>query len=683
MKLRLAYLSFICSILFFSCQNFKEGEKAHPEYFDKVINKALTQQNINFKLASKSLDSAYNAFPNSGKEDLFRRFKFYCEYSLIQKRDYIDAMKYADSAVNLFYDDKKDFKDALASAYNLKADVFLYQYNYDDAFKYLYMANDLIKDGKNYEQIASININLGNVLYNQNKLSEALIYYQKAYQFSAKITSKKPEEIFVPIYQSLNNVAVVYEKLNQLDNAIATQLKLLKFLESIGKKYPSEIKSINTTRAIIYGNYGSTLLKQKKYDEAELNLKKSLELSKNDNPIFNEDPMYNMIKLGHLYLDTDRSSLVPSIIQNVQSQQAKLNKYYNEVDTRLKELIWKYNEKIGDIKNAYYSYKAFDAVRDSTSLARNNLATKDFNKEFIKIAQANEIEVLKKKDELKSVYLIFAIGLTFLSGLSIFLLYRNSRITKQNIKNLTILNAKISSHNEMMEKTLEALEQSQEENTHMMQVVAHDMRTPIAGVIGLTSLMLEEDDLNEEQREILSMINTSGADTLNFINDLLQVQHNKTKLIKEPVEMHTLLKYCITLLESKAKEKQQHLKATTIPIEINISREKIWRVMSNLISNAIKFSPHGTTIAVAMEEKPLSILISVKDNGIGIPPEMADKLFNMDAEVQREGTDGEKSFGLGLAISKQIIEAHNGNIWFESLPGSGTTFFVELPITEN
>ncbi|WP_316784704.1 tetratricopeptide repeat-containing sensor histidine kinase [Pedobacter frigiditerrae] len=683
MKLRLAYLSFICSILFFSCQNFKEEEKAHPEYFDKVINKAQVEQNHNFKLASKTLDSAYNAFPNPSKEDLFRRFKFYCEYLLIQKRDYIGATKYADSGVNLFYDNKKDFKDALASAYNLKADVCLYQYNYDDAFKYLYMANDLIKYGKNYGQIATININLGNVLYNQNKLPEALIYYKKAYQFSVKVGNKNYDKYFVPIYQALNNVSVVYEKSNLLDSAVITHLHLLNFIENTKDKYPTEIKSINITKAIIYGNLGSALLKQKKYNEAEINLKKSLELSKNDNSAYNEDPVYNLIKLGHLYLETGRSSLVPLIIHKVEIQQSKLKKYFNEVDTRLKELIWKYNEKIGDVKNAYYSYKAFDAVRDSTSLARNNLAKKDFNKEFIKLAQANEIEVLKKKDELKSVYLILAIGLTLLSALSIFLLYRNALITKQNVKSLTILNAKISSHNEMMEKTLEALEQSQEENTHMMQVVAHDMRTPIAGVIGLTSLMLEEDDLNEEQREILSMINTSGADTLNFINDLLQVQHNKTKLIKEPVEMHTLLKYCITLLESKAKEKSQHLTIKTIPIEINISREKIWRVMSNLISNAIKFSSHGTTIAVGMEEKPLSIIISVKDNGIGIPPELADKLFNMDAEVQREGTDGEKSFGLGLAISKQIIEAHNGNIWFESLPGSGTTFFVELPITEN
>ncbi|RZJ75446.1 MAG: HAMP domain-containing histidine kinase [Flavobacterium sp.] len=245
------------------------------------------------------------------------------------------------------------------------------------------------------------------------------------------------------------------------------------------------------------------------------------------------------------------------------------------------------------------------------------------------------------------------------------------------------MNAKISGHNEMMQKTLEALEQSQEENTRIMQVVAHDMRTPIAGVIGLTSLMLEEGGLNDEQQEIITMINTSGGDTLNFINDLLQVQYSKSNLIKEPVAIHTLLKYCNTLLESKAKEKQQQITIETFPITLNINREKIWRVMSNLISNAIKFSPKGTIINVIMEEKPFSALIKIKDNGIGIPDNIADKLFTMNADVQRDGTNGEKSFGLGLSICKQIIDAHNGSIWFESIPGNGTTFFVELPLTEN
>ncbi|HEY9197579.1 MAG TPA: ATP-binding protein [Mucilaginibacter sp.] len=77
---------------------------------------------------------------------------------------------------------------------------------------------------------------------------------------------------------------------------------------------------------------------------------------------------------------------------------------------------------------------------------------------------------------------------------------------------------------------------------------------------------------------------------------------------------------------------------------------------------------------------PRHVLISVEDHGIGIPDEMKDKIFDMFTQAKRSGTAGEQAFGLGLAISKQIIEAHSGRIWFESLPGNGTTFYVELPV---
>lgn len=194
--------------------------------------------------------------------------------------------------------------------------------------------------------------------------------------------------------------------------------------------------------------------------------------------------------------------------------------------------------------------------------------------------------------------------------------------------------------------------------------------------------MLEE-DLSEDHREILTMINTSGNDTLNFMDDLLQTAKKKNTFIKEAVEIETLLKYCITLLEGKAKEKHQRIVANTFKIQININREKIWRVMSNLISNAIKFSQQNSEILVTMEKTSSKLLVKIKDHGIGIPEDLATKLFNMDASVQRDGTNGEKSYGLGLAICKQIVDAHNGSLWFESVPDKGATFYLELPIEDH
>jgi len=587
-----------------------------------------------------------------------------------------------DSAINLISDNTNDYNKELIKVYILKAEILISQQHYDDAFKYLYLAKKLNERNRDLLQIASSNEQIANLFYLQKKYKDAIPYF-KATQNSLELAGNNlKENTFLAQQKNLNNIALCYEKAEILDTAVNNYKIALKYIDENKSNFitnKNDEEYVDMAKGIILGNLGSTYFKLHDFKNAEQSYKQSLVLNKKDE----QDASFTKIKLAQLYLDKNKFNDAFAILNNVSSYSKNRKVIFLPVELRHRELAYKYYDKVGEIAKAYKYFKSYHELKDSIDLSSVNLSNKDINKEFVKLAHNYEIEALKKQDEVKSVYLVLAITFILLSVLCIFLILRDVRGSKKHIKKLTVLNAKISGHNELMEKTLEALEQSQEENSHMMQILAHDMRTPIAGVIGLTSLMLEEDDLNDEHREIISMINTSGADTLNFINDLLQVQYNKNNLIKEPVEMHTLLKYCITLLDSKAKEKKQQLTIKTFPIEINISREKIWRVMSNLISNAIKFSPHGTKIHIEMEEKPLSMLIKVKDNGIGIPEDLAAKLFNMDANVQRQGTDGEKSFGLGLAISRQIIEAHNGSIWFESLPGFGTTFFVELPITES
>jgi two-component system sensor histidine kinase VicK len=116
------------------------------------------------------------------------------------------------------------------------------------------------------------------------------------------------------------------------------------------------------------------------------------------------------------------------------------------------------------------------------------------------------------------------------------------------------------------------------------------------------------------------------------------------------------------------------------PQKLLISREKIWRVISNLISNAIKFSPNGAIINLKITGDNDAIKIAVADNGIGIPDNIKDLVFNKFTSAKRPGTAGEKSFGLGLSICRQIIENHDGEIWFESNTDNGTTFYISLPL---
>ena len=117
------------------------------------------------------------------------------------------------------------------------------------------------------------------------------------------------------------------------------------------------------------------------------------------------------------------------------------------------------------------------------------------------------------------------------------------------------------------------------------------------------------------------------------------------------------------------------------PLIIAFDKEKLRRVLGNIVGNAVKFTNEGGTISVNVTRKDNQVQISIKDNGIGIPEQLLPELFGMFTSAKRLGTSGEQSIGLGLSISKQIVEAHGGKIWAESKENNGSTFYVLLPIT--
>lgn len=308
-----------------------------------------------------------------------------------------------------------------------------------------------------------------------------------------------------------------------------------------------------------------------------------------------------------------------------------------------------------------------------TALTAENDKLKKFIGDYIKynaIQDDNTLLGISNKSNKTKIWLLVAV--CAVSILLILIVSRQYQVSRR-------LNRQISQHNHQMQKTLIDLEQSQEDNTRMMQIVAHDLRNPIGGITSVATIMLEDEDRSAEDRMMLELIKTSGQNSLELVSDLLQVHTRVEDLKKEPVDLSLMLHYCVDLLHYKADAKGQYINLQTTPVILSVNREKIWRVVSNLIANAIKFSPSGASILVKLEEKEKHVIIAVEDHGIGIPVEIKDKIFDMFTEARRPGTAGEQPFGLGLAISKQIVEAHGGEIWFNSKRDNGTIFYVKLP----
>lgn len=309
----------------------------------------------------------------------------------------------------------------------------------------------------------------------------------------------------------------------------------------------------------------------------------------------------------------------------------------------------------------------------------------DLYQRQIQLQNSSEIDYLDyalKEEQVKSldqrsryqIILLVTISIGCLLAIAFLLVIR------QNLGRTKKFNEQISEQNEKLIRAFEALQQSQADNTHMLKVVAHDLRGPIAGIFSLTQLMLEEDGISESNKEMLQLIKSSSEDCLKLSNSILQVHFKTETLEKGPVELAGLLQRCVSLLRSSADAKMQTIKLHLQPTTLMASSEKLFRVINNLVTNAIKFSPDKSIIELEIEKGAGYVRIKVADEGMGIPLEIEDNIFEMFTKGRRLGTAGEKTFGLGLAISKQIVEAHGGKIWFERKVDSGTLFIVELPL---
>ncbi|MBI5636925.1 MAG: response regulator [Nitrospinae bacterium] len=219
-----------------------------------------------------------------------------------------------------------------------------------------------------------------------------------------------------------------------------------------------------------------------------------------------------------------------------------------------------------------------------------------------------------------------------------------------------------------------------------LNIASHDIRTPLTAILGFADELQREDTgpLNDTQKHHLNIIVRAGKRQLKLVNDLLdlaRIETGKDEPRKTPVVMDSLLAETCESMLYTAKEKEIALScAKGCPEALMADEGKILRVLSNLAGNAIKFTPKGGAVAVSCKAEAGECIVTVADSGVGIPPEELPKLFGKFAKLSSRPTAGEHGSGLGLSITKHIIEMHGGRIWAESAPGRGTSLHFALPL---
>ena len=219
--------------------------------------------------------------------------------------------------------------------------------------------------------------------------------------------------------------------------------------------------------------------------------------------------------------------------------------------------------------------------------------------------------------------------------------------------------------------------------SEFVATVSHDLRTPLTSIQGYIELLPQVGPLNERQERFIERVEATLKSITDLINDLLDIRRIEAEmdLEMESCDLLEIIGDVLDRLEHQAERKRQDLRwerpETTSLVKGNPQR--LSQVVANLVNNAIKYTQEGGWIAVSATEDQGYVVVSISDNGPGIPADEQSRIFEKFYRVESEEVEDVGGTGLGLAIVKAIVEKHQGRVWVESRPGAGSTFSFVLP----
>ncbi|MEY2855799.1 MAG: hypothetical protein RLZZ74_108 [Cyanobacteriota bacterium] len=226
-----------------------------------------------------------------------------------------------------------------------------------------------------------------------------------------------------------------------------------------------------------------------------------------------------------------------------------------------------------------------------------------------------------------------------------------------------------------------AVEQMKSE---FISIASHEMRTPLTAIHGVIKLLSAGrlGELSESGTKMAEMALRNGDRLVRLVNDILDLERmesGRDEINHQKCDSGELIRQTMDSLSSMAEAQGIRLATVSESIELLADRDRIVQTLSNLISNAIKFSPANSTIWISSQWEQQNVLFAVKDSGRGIPKDKLENIFERFQQVDASDSRQKGGTGLGLAICRHIVEQHQGKIWAESINGQGSTFFFTIP----
>ncbi|MDF2433960.1 MAG: hypothetical protein JWP44_3591, partial [Mucilaginibacter sp.] len=484
-----------------------------------------------------------------------------------------------------------------------------YENNVDSSFYYTEKAR-VIAGRLQYDKgKADAANNLGIVYDMKGNLQLALRYYNDAYNRYRTIQDTANS------VQAIMNIAMVYQEIGKDQKAVSTFQNALESGKKLKKDsimalvwynylmlYPGETPKdsvqfyIDKASKIATKYKDSRILLAIEQLTADIYIKNNqkekgvamLQQAATDalNRNLNFLSLDILIDLGNLYAATDSAKAVKYYQQALDISKQKQYRIYTALLS--KKLYEFYTTRKDVVKAFYYSRQLID-LRDEQDKVDNNSGV-DYIEYALKDQQLESAHVRSKYEQ---GFLLLAVMVCILAIVVLFILWRN---WKQLHKTSGALKLQFG----QSEATMEALEVINKNYARLIKVVAHDLRNPISAISTISSMLEPDEKLPAEMKELMGLVKISSKNSLDLINELLETDFDQEQNLKmEKVVPDEMLDKCISLLNFRAKDKNQQLILNTnADVKILGDREKLWRVMNNLIVNAIKFSPEESEIYI-------------------------------------------------------------------------------------
>ena len=302
------------------------------------------------------------------------------------------------------------------------------------------------------------------------------------------------------------------------------------------------------------------------------------------------------------------------------------------------------------------------------------------------------------QDIIRDHMAIFAAAIAAVVAFIIFLLARDTRRTRREVQEKETARLELEEKNRQLTESREALadalaaaEHANHAKTAFLNNMSHDIRTPMNAIVGFTALAASHIDNKEQVQDYLEKITVSSQHLLSLINDVLdmsRIESGNVRIEEGDVHLPDVLHDLRTIIQSNVASKQLELFIDTQDVtheDVITDKLRLDQILLNILSNAIKFTPNGGTISFRVIEKPspspglASFEFRIKDNGIGMSEEFRKTIFEAFTREKTSTVSGIQGTGLGMAITKNIVDMMGGTITVHSEEGKGSEFVVDLP----